>query len=65
MGAGHGMSAMCVSVFDAGNNIGPEGGAAIAEGITSCPALTEVGLGGKLSGRSRGVLLVLARECMS
>ena len=64
MGAGHGMSAMCVSVCDAGNVLGAEGGAAIAEGIKSCPRLTELMLWGKLRGRSRGVLLVLARECM-
>ena len=52
MGAGHGMSAMCVSVCDAGNEIGPEGGAAIAEGIKSCPALTKLGLEGKLRGHT-------------
>ena len=52
MGAGHGMSAMCVSVFDAGNSLGPKGGAAIAEGIKSCPALTELKLGRKLRGHT-------------
>ena len=50
MGAGLGMGAMCVSVCDAGNDLGPEGGAAIGEGIKSCPALTKVGLDCKLRG---------------
>ena len=52
MGAGHGMSAMCVSVCDAANNIGPEGGAAIGEGIKSCPQLTELMLERKLRGHT-------------
>ena len=52
MGAAHGMSAMCVSVCDADNDLGAEGGAAIAEGIKFCPALTEVDLGGKLRGHT-------------
>ena len=52
MGAGHGMSAVCVSVCDAGNDIGPKGGAAIGEGIKSCPRLTELMLGGKLRGHT-------------
>ena len=52
MGAGHGTSAMCVSVCDADNRLGPEGGAAIGEGIKSCPRLTELMLGGKLRGHT-------------
>ena len=52
MGAWLGMSAMCVSVCDADNGIGPEGGAAIAEGIKSCPALTKVDLKSKLRGQT-------------
>ena len=52
MGAAHGMSAMCVSVCDAGNDLGAEGGAAIGEGIKSCPALTKVDLKGKLRGHT-------------
>ena len=52
MVAGLGMSAMCVSVSDAANNIGPEGGAAIGEGIKSCPRLTELMLEGKLRGHT-------------
>ena len=52
MGAGHGMSAMCVSVSDAVNNIGPEGGAAIAEGIKSCTRLTVLMLESKLRGHT-------------
>ena len=52
MGAWHGMSAMCVSVCDADNGLGPEGGAAIAEGIKSCPRLTELMLERKLRGHT-------------
>ena len=52
MGAGHGMSAMCVSVCDADNGLGHKGGAAIGEGIKSCPRLTELKLESKLRGHT-------------
>ena len=52
MEAGHGMSAMCVSVYDAENDIGLEGVAAIAEGMKSCPALSKVGLESKQRGHT-------------
>ena len=54
MGAGLGMSAMRVSVCDADNNLGPEGGAAIGEGIKSCPRLTVLKLERKLRGHAVG-----------
>ena len=48
----HGMSAICVSVCDTGNDLGPKGGAAIAKGIKSCLRLTELMLGSKLRGHT-------------
>ena len=52
MGAWLGTSAVCVSVCDAGNSFGPEGGAPIGEGIKSCPRLTVLMLESELRGHT-------------